>query len=75
MSKSVKSITDLTGNPITEEPFFEEKQLAHLAAVALGRRGGLKGGKARAEKLSAKRRTAIAKKAAEARWSKQKAQD
>jgi hypothetical protein len=40
------------------------------AAVALGRLGGLKGGKARAEKLSAKRRKAIAKKAAQARWGK-----
>jgi len=34
----------------------------------IGRKGGLKGGKARAEKLSAKRRRRIAKKAAEARW-------
>lgn len=40
------------------------------AAVALGRKGGLKGGKARAEKLSAKKRAVIAKKAAVARWSK-----
>jgi hypothetical protein len=39
------------------------------AAVALGRKGGLKGGKARAEKLSAKQRSAIAKKAAKSRWS------
>jgi hypothetical protein len=38
------------------------------AAVSLGRRGGLKGGKARAKKLSAARRKAIAKRAAEARW-------
>jgi len=38
------------------------------AAVALGRKGGLKGGKARAEKLSAERRREIAKKAAAARW-------
>jgi hypothetical protein len=38
------------------------------AAVALGRLGGLKGGKARAAKLSAKKRVAIAKKAAKARW-------
>lgn len=38
------------------------------AAVALGRKGGLRGGKARAEKLSAKRRAAIAKKAAKSRW-------
>ena len=38
------------------------------AAVALGRLGGLKGGKARAEKLSAKKRAEIAKKAALVRW-------
>ena len=40
------------------------------AAVALGRLGGAKGGKARAAKLTAKRRKEIAKKAARARWSK-----
>lgn len=39
------------------------------AAVALGRKGGLKGGKARAESLTAKQRSAIAKDAAKARWS------
>ena len=39
-------------------------------AVALGRLGGLKGGRARAEKLSKKRRIEIAKKAAKDRWSK-----
>ena len=38
------------------------------AAVALGRKGGLKGGKARANSLTAKRRAEIAKKAAKARW-------
>ena len=37
------------------------------AAVALGGLGGLKGGKARAAKLSAKKRTAIARKAAQSR--------
>ena len=40
------------------------------AAVALGRLGGLKGGKARAESLTAKKRSEIAKKAAAARWAK-----
>lgn len=39
------------------------------AAVALGRLGGLKGGKARAKKLSAKRRKEIAYNAAIFRWS------
>ena len=42
----------------------------NAAAVALGRLGGLKGGKARADKLSAEERTEIARKAAEARWKK-----
>jgi hypothetical protein len=40
------------------------------AAVALGRLGGLKGGKARAEKLSRSRRQAIARKAAKSRWAR-----
>jgi hypothetical protein len=38
------------------------------AAVSLGRLGGLKGGKARAEKLTAEERKEISKKAAEKRW-------
>ncbi|HEY3900998.1 MAG TPA: hypothetical protein VGM54_20470 [Chthoniobacter sp.] len=42
------------------------------AAVALGKLGGLKGGKARAEKLSPKKRKAIASAAAKARWAKAK---
>lgn len=40
------------------------------AAVALGRLGGLKGGKARAEKLTPEQRKEIAQKAAKARWAK-----
>jgi len=40
------------------------------AAVALGRLGGLKGGKARADSLSSDERSEIAKKAAAARWKK-----
>jgi len=42
----------------------------HFDAVALGRLGGLKGGKARAVSLTPKRRVEIAKKAALARWGK-----
>jgi len=38
------------------------------AAVALGRKGGRKGGKARAEKLTAAERSESARKAARARW-------
>lgn len=42
------------------------------AAVENGRLGGLKGGKSRAKKLSAKKRKEIAKKAAKKRWGKNK---
>lgn len=40
------------------------------AAVTLGRLGGIKGGKARADKLTPERRKKIAQKAAKARWQK-----
>lgn len=42
------------------------------AVVALGRLGGLKGGKARAKKLTKKQRSEAAKKAAQAGWAKAK---
>lgn len=48
----------------------DTKEAKNPAAVALGRLGGLKGGKARAKNLTASKRKAIAKKAAKARWSK-----
>lgn len=51
----------------TEKPKPDNKD---PAAVALGRKGGLKGGKARAESLSPEERSEIAKKAARARWKK-----
>lgn len=54
----------------TGEAKPEEKPKKNPAAVELGRLGGLKGGKARAEKLTAKQRKEIAKKAAKARWTK-----
>ena len=46
-----------------------------IHAVALGRLGGQKGGKARAEKLIKEQRIDIAKKAASARWSKKRQVD
>jgi hypothetical protein len=45
-------------------------QKKNPAAVALGKLGGLKGGRARAEKLTPNQRKAIARKAANTRWSK-----
>lgn len=47
-----------------------EKPEKNPAAVSLGRLGGLKGGKARAQSLSSEERSEIAKKAAVARWNK-----
>ena len=70
VNQTVRRIVDLaTGNPINEDlsPIAHEK---NPAAVALGRLGGLKGGRARAEKLSARKRKKIASDAAKARWSK-----
>jgi hypothetical protein len=71
---SIVELANRLADEIVDEPDKLEKGLSdevrHLIAVALGRQGGLKGGKARAAKLSAKRRKAIAKKAAVARWSK-----
>ena len=70
MKQTTRSIVDLvTGNPITEDisPITSGRE-KNPAAVALGRLGGLKGGKARALKLSAKKRSQIAKKAAKTRW-------
>ena len=45
------------------------------AAVELGRLGGKKGGKARAEKLTPEQRSEIAKKAAKARWDKKRREE
>jgi hypothetical protein len=53
-----------------EEPQPEEKSTKNPAAVALGRLGGLKGGKARAKKLTSERRKEIARTAATVRWNK-----
>lgn len=60
-----KSIMEQATGQQPKEPADDGK---NPAAVALGRLGGLKGGKARAARLTKEQRVAIAKKAAEARW-------
>lgn len=65
-NQKAKFIVDLATGEV-EEKNPDEGKNAH--AVALGRLGGLKGGKARAEKLTAAKRKSIAKKAAKKRWS------
>ena len=65
-----KLAASIVGAATEGEPDPDEGKNPH--AVALGRLGGKKGGKARAKKLSAKRRREIARKAAETRWSRKK---
>lgn len=57
------------GEQMDGSPLPDPNAGKNPAAVALGKLGGAKGGKARAEKLSPAKRKAIAKKAAKARWS------
>jgi len=52
----------------------EDEEMRELARK-LGRRGGLKGGPARAKKLTAKERSESARKAAKARWAKKRQQE
>lgn len=67
VNQLAKLIVDMSTGEIPKEDKPPERE-KNPAAVALGKLGASKGGKARAEKLSAKKRKEIAKKAAEARW-------
>jgi hypothetical protein len=66
--EDVNQIAFRTIGEITGE--IEKPREKNPAAVALGRLGGLKGGKARAAKLSKKRRKQIAVNAVKVRWEK-----
>lgn len=77
--KLPKDVNELAAELVrlsTEEPTEkrQEKKPKRSAVseylAQIGRKGGLKGGRARAEKLSAKKLKEIAKKAAAARWNK-----
>lgn len=65
LNQLAKSIVDQATGDAPAQPEQTEK---NPAAVALGRLGGLKGGAARAKKLTAEERSEIAKKAANKRW-------
>ena len=54
----------------SDEPVQSAPPEKNKAAQELGRLGGLKGGKSRAEKLTPEQRSEIAKKAAQSRWGK-----
>jgi len=58
------------GEKLDGSPLDDPLKGKNPAAVALGKLGGAKGGKVRAERLSARRRSEIARKAAKSRWSR-----
>lgn len=64
-----KAIVDLSTSEDDPDDQLTESQ-KNPAAVALGRLGGKKGGKARADSLTAEKRKEIAQKAAAKRWNK-----
>ena len=68
MNQLAKRIVDLSVGEETEEQPVEREKNPH--AVALGRLGGQRGGKARAERLTATKRSEIARTAARSRWNK-----
>ena len=67
-SSNKKKDVNVLASQIVEQATDESSIVKNPAAVALGRLGGLKGGKARAEKLTPEQRKEIAKRAAQARW-------
>lgn len=74
VNQLAKMIVDMsTGETPKEEPPQEREK--NPAAVALGKLGASKGGKARAAKLSAKKRKEIARKAAQTRWAARDKED
>lgn len=75
LNKLAFSIFQDAVNEDEDQPPANESPEKDPAAVALGRKGGLKGGKARAEKLTPEERSEIAKKAARARWAKTRNSD
>lgn len=52
-----------------DQPKYDPDEGKDPAAVALGRKGGLKGGKARAAKMTPEERSEAARRAAQKRWS------
>lgn len=68
-TKAFSIVQKATGSgSVNNEVVKKPEPVKNPAAVALGRLGGIKGGKARAKSLSAEARRAIAKSAAQARW-------
>lgn len=72
---ALRVVEEAISAPLALEPkkpiqFPARPKKKNPAAVALGKLGGIKGGRARAAKLPPERRKAIAQRAAQARWAK-----
>lgn len=65
---ALRVVEQAIGEHMDGTPLENPDEGKNPAAVALGKLGGAKGGKARAAKLSPAKRKAIARKAADARW-------
>jgi len=70
VNQLAKRIADIATGDADDRAPTPEGQGKDPAAVSLGRRGGLKGGAARAKKLTPAQRQEIARAAAQARWKK-----
>jgi hypothetical protein len=69
LNQRAKAIVDFA---TSDEPVPDPDEGKDPAAVALGRKGGQKGGKARAEKLSPEERSESARRAVQARWGRKR---
>ena len=70
MPSDLNAPAALTSKLATEEPEVSPGSVSVISQylATIGRRGGIKGGKARAAKLTPEKRSEIARLAAEARW-------
>ncbi len=70
LNQWAKRMLDIATGEVEDRAPTPEEEGKDPAAVSLGRRGGLKGGKARAESMTPERRAEIARAAAQKRWQK-----
>lgn len=67
-----KLMADIATGEAVDRELYPEEQGKDPAAVSLGRKGGLKGGKSRWAKLTPEQRSEAAQLAAQARWRKKR---
>jgi hypothetical protein len=67
-----KHMVDVVTGAIEEREPTPEEQGKDPAAVALGRKGGMKGGRVRADRLTPEQRAEAARLAVQARWRRKK---